>query len=465
MLAERSLQATKAEAPLETEPGWEPRIVALVCNWCTYTGADGAGTARRTYAANVRLVRLLCTGRMDPLFILKAFEQGADGVIVSGCHPGDCHYVRGNLFARRRLSVFQNLMEVVGLDRRRLHFAWVSASEGVKWARVVDEVTEAVREAGPLGEWARPRTLPAVELPAAGPAPFARAPVEVHAQTSEELRAAAARLLESGEVAVVIGHTQGSLPGQMVPAFVTSAADAGMLEWNDRCVNNLATYLPRALKQRPGKRVAVVLKSCDGRALAGLLRENQVKREDVVVIGAACHGTWNGEQLASKCYACTEAVTPLADVTVGRASAERGVAPDPRAAQMSALQALPAGERWDFWQSEFDRCIRCYACRAVCPLCYCETCITDKTRPQWIPASHGGAGNTAWNLTRAMHLAGRCIDCDECARACPADIRLDLLNRAVAVDIADRFGYTATADPAVAAPLTTFSPDDPDGFL
>ncbi len=142
----------------EEKKGWEPRIVALVCNWCTYAGADMAGTTRRIYEPNVRVLRFLCTGRMDPLFIVKAFEQGADGVLVSGCHPGDCHYVQGNMLARRRLSVFRALMDHLGLDRRRLHFAWVSASEGVKWSRVVNEVTAAVREAGPLRHWGKPTT-------------------------------------------------------------------------------------------------------------------------------------------------------------------------------------------------------------------------------------------------------------------------------------------------------------------
>src|SRR3970282_1024820 len=94
----------------QVEEGWQPRIVAMVCNWCTYAGADGAGTARRAYAPNVRIVRFLCTGRMDPLFIVKAFEQGADGVLISGCHPGDCHYVQGILLARRRFTMFRALM-------------------------------------------------------------------------------------------------------------------------------------------------------------------------------------------------------------------------------------------------------------------------------------------------------------------------------------------------------------------
>ena len=126
--------------PAATLPDWQPNIVALVCRWCTYAGADLAGTSRLTYPAAVRLIRFPCTGRMNPLFIIKAFENGADGVLVSGCHPGDCHYVQGNLYARRRFAVFKELMEFVGLDPRRLHFSWVSASEGVKWVRVVEDV-------------------------------------------------------------------------------------------------------------------------------------------------------------------------------------------------------------------------------------------------------------------------------------------------------------------------------------
>jgi len=129
---------------------FEPRIVAFVCNWCTYTGADLAGTSRIAMAPNVRIIRLPCTGRIDTLFILKAFERGADGVIVSGCHPADCHYTSGNYHARRRFAVFRELMEFVGVDPRRITFSWVSASEGGKWAEVVNGATERVRQLGPF---------------------------------------------------------------------------------------------------------------------------------------------------------------------------------------------------------------------------------------------------------------------------------------------------------------------------
>src|SRR3989338_3101971 len=122
--------------------GFEPKIVAFVCNWCTYAGADLAGTSRMQYRPNVRVVRLTCTGRIDPLFLIKAFENGADGVIVSGCHPGDCHYVAGNYHARRRWVFFKSLLDFVGIDERRVFFSWVSASEANKWAKLVDEAVE-----------------------------------------------------------------------------------------------------------------------------------------------------------------------------------------------------------------------------------------------------------------------------------------------------------------------------------
>jgi len=141
----------------------EPRIVAFVCNWCTYTGADLAGTSRIQMAPNVRVIRLPCTGRIDPLFIIKAFERGADGVIVSGCHPGDCHYVAGNYHARRRFTVFREIMSFLGIDQRRITFSWVSASEGRKWGDVVNEAVARVRLLGPFVGY---RSL--VEKPHAG---------------------------------------------------------------------------------------------------------------------------------------------------------------------------------------------------------------------------------------------------------------------------------------------------------
>ncbi len=132
---------------------FEPKIVAFVCNWCTYAGADLTGTSRMKYATNVKIVRFPCTGRIDFMLILKAFASGADGVIVSGCHPNDCHYTAGNFHARRRWMVLRGLLEYLGVDVRRVKFSWVSAGEGAKWAELVNDTVGEVRELGPYADY------------------------------------------------------------------------------------------------------------------------------------------------------------------------------------------------------------------------------------------------------------------------------------------------------------------------
>jgi coenzyme F420-reducing hydrogenase delta subunit len=127
---------------------FEPKIVAFVCNWCTYAGADLTGTNRMKYKPNVRIIRFPCTGRIDFMLLLKAFENGADGIIVSGCHPNDCHYFSGNFHAKRRWIVFNGLLDFMGIDMNRITFSWVSAAEGVKWAEVVDSTIQRVKEIG-----------------------------------------------------------------------------------------------------------------------------------------------------------------------------------------------------------------------------------------------------------------------------------------------------------------------------
>ena len=131
---------------------FEPRIVGLLCNWCSYTGADLAGTSRKKYLPNVRVVRVMCSGRVDPTFILKAFEQGADGVLVCGCHPGDCHYQDGNRKTARRMPLLKKMLAQFGIEDERVRLEWVSASEGDRFAEIVNEMTEQVRKLGPYQE-------------------------------------------------------------------------------------------------------------------------------------------------------------------------------------------------------------------------------------------------------------------------------------------------------------------------
>ncbi len=133
-----------------SKDGFEPKLVGFLCNWCSYTGADLAGTARMVYAPNMRIIRVMCSGRVDPQFVLKAFHEGADGVLISGCHPGDCHYQEGNYKALRRHRLLSRMLEQFGIEKERFRLEWVSAAEGVKFQKVCNEFTEQIRQLGPL---------------------------------------------------------------------------------------------------------------------------------------------------------------------------------------------------------------------------------------------------------------------------------------------------------------------------
>ncbi len=131
-----------------SENGYEPRIVAFLCNWCNYTGADLAGTSRLQYPPNVRIIRLMCSGAVDPVYVLKPLLDGADGVFIGGCHPGDCHYQSGNFKARRRFAVLQDTLDELGFDKERVWLRWISASEGAMFAETIRDMTAMLKEKG-----------------------------------------------------------------------------------------------------------------------------------------------------------------------------------------------------------------------------------------------------------------------------------------------------------------------------
>ncbi len=133
------------------EKVWQPRIAAFFCNWCTYTAADLAGVSRLKYASNVRVIRLMCSGRVDPQFILEALARGADGVLIGGCHPGDCHYVEGNYKMLRRFELLKRMFKGLGIEETRVRLEWISAAEGEKVKRVVNEMVAQIQKLGPLG--------------------------------------------------------------------------------------------------------------------------------------------------------------------------------------------------------------------------------------------------------------------------------------------------------------------------
>ena len=133
----------------KTEEGWEPTIVAFLCNWCSYAGADLAGVSRFQYQPNVRILRVPCSGRINPLYIVKALQNGVDGVLVSGCHPGDCHYISGNLMARRKFALLKRYLGYLGIEPERVQFSWVSAAEGARFAELINKVVTDVKNLGP----------------------------------------------------------------------------------------------------------------------------------------------------------------------------------------------------------------------------------------------------------------------------------------------------------------------------
>ena len=134
---------------MKQEVEWEPKLLGILCRWCSYAGADLAGTSRNKYPANIRIIKVPCSGRIDPLFILKALRLGFDGMLLSGCHPGDCHYQTGNYRARRRIGITKKFLDYMGINPHRIQASWVSASEGRKFTEVVTEVTKDLKEVGP----------------------------------------------------------------------------------------------------------------------------------------------------------------------------------------------------------------------------------------------------------------------------------------------------------------------------
>ncbi|OLS33253.1 MAG: F420-non-reducing hydrogenase iron-sulfur subunit D [Candidatus Heimdallarchaeota archaeon AB_125] len=134
---------------------FEPNIIGFLCNWCSYAGADLAGTSRVQYPPNIKIIKVMCSGRVNPMFVINALQQGADGVLISGCHPGDCHYQSGNYLARRRMGVMRSLLEQMGIEPDRVKMTWVSAAEGRKFAQVIEEVTAEIKKLGPMKQFRR----------------------------------------------------------------------------------------------------------------------------------------------------------------------------------------------------------------------------------------------------------------------------------------------------------------------
>ena len=446
---------------------YEPKIIAFLCTWCSYTGADSAGIARLKSPANLRAIRVPCSGRVSPEIIMRTFDEGADGVLVLGCHIGECHYDTGNHRAAKRLPILQALMAFVGLEPQRLRLDWVSASEGERFARITQEFVEGVRALGPV-RWRVPagerqairqHLLPAEEMPDY-PA------VDCSTKTGA-IRAKVGELLASRQVGSAIGYEVGRR-GRTRPAFVYQPEQAENLVWNPGCTHNLTTYLRDQLRPVKGKEpprpVAVVVKPCDSRALNVLLAENAFSREQVHAIGVVCDGirTEDGT-LQARCTACSERVPGVYDTLIGDASAAASQPPAPVVPGLLPFDEAAPAERMEYWLSQFDHCICCYACRQACPMCGCPTCLYERDDSTWVGMGTGINEKRTFHLGRAYHLAGRCAGCNECQRVCPMEIPIGYLNQKLAQEIESRYGFRAGLEPVVSPIVTVLAGEYKEG--
>ena len=323
----------------------------------------------------------------------------------------------------------------------------------------------------------------------------------------DELRKAAAGLLDQGKVDVVIGFRKGTRPCSASPCFVKEADRAADLVWNPFCTANLAAYLPRLFIPDPRLRkdpppppkVAIICKGSDGRSVVGLVKERKVPRDNIVIVAAPCDGVvddgavrqrFNGaeiteakvsgdaikatdgagkklsvelaEVLSDACRECAVRNAPVRDVLVGEAGDEPSASPGNGNGRLASLSDA---ERWQLFRREMSKCIRCYACRQACPNCYCKECFAELARPRWLGAGDSVENVMFFHLGRMIHQAGRCVDCGACVRACPMGVDLRPFTHKLVRDAKELFGFEAGLDLETPPPLTVFRPEDPEEFI
>jgi formate dehydrogenase subunit beta len=343
--------------------------------------------------------------------------------------------------------------------------------------------------------------------------------------SAEEIRAEVKKLLDEGRVKYFIGYRNGSAGPYAAPSFFTRAEEADELVWNPTCFHNLVRFLADERRESicgpeneedNDKPVGIVVKGCDSRAAAVLLQEKFMERGDVYLLGVSCEdaGVIDNKKLVRKlggavptkvefgdddnftvttdagiikiekadilddrCVECKARYPVVYDVVIGDKADRK---PEKPYGSLDDIESMSPDERWAFWERELGKCIRCYACRSICPMCYCDECVVDTItfavtadtaaeekaqKIKWVERSSDTSENFFYHMVRAMHLAGRCIDCNECERACPVDIPLRLLNKKLEKEAKRLFDYDVGFDPDAPSLISSFRDEDPEDFI
>ncbi len=310
---------------------------------------------------------------------------------------------------------------------------------------------------------------------------------------AEKIREIAGRLLASGAVNMVIGFRQGTIPMMNEPHFAKNPAEAAKLVWDSHCGINLANYLTDRKEK-----IGIVAKGCDSRNIVTHIIENKIKREQLVVIGVPCQGMVDKRKIALKCpgeiTAVIETETQVTatgngfsqsfdkkdvlqhncslcihrnpvihdELVAAPVEEQKGI---DRYADVRAVEAMSPEQRWKYFEDLLSPCVRCYACRNACPLCYCPTCFVDESRPQWVGKGQDPSDVRTFHFLRAYHCAGRCTDCGSCERSCPVGINMRVFTKKLEKDCLDLFGWEAGLSLDVRPPLDVYRPSDPNDFI
>ena len=325
----------------------------------------------------------------------------------------------------------------------------------------------------------------------------------------EKIKETVKKLFKENKIDIFIGYSEGTLPLRSTPCFITETDNIEKLVWNSYCFNNLAVYLPRfflpQLQKKDAKlpRIGILAKGCDGRSIVGLIKEHQIPRENLYIIGIHCEGMVDKKKiqdagckmqgaeivaaeekngkvliededkkkiefekaklLADVCKSCQYAAPAIYDVLIGEE--KRKTKKEEREEFIKEFEKKPLEERWKYFQEQVSKCIRCYACRQACPNCYCKECFAEQTKPKWIGATDNISDIMFFQIGRILHQAGRCVDCGTCVRACPMGIDLRIFTYKLIKDVKEFFGYEAGISLEETPPLATFKSDDGQDFI